>query len=161
MGELNMNIEEINIEVIRLGKIFVIAYSQDINFSNKMKTSVKKTSSKTNQDVKSKNFKDENGLRAASNCLNCECQCDSYAWTNSKNQYIGNCRTPDSSGANFCYVSGRAKRACRDVQQSTYRRDSFNGQKKFYSYEACVTPKKNDCYRINQQNGYNGQNCGD
>merc|ERR1712062_773566 len=117
--------------------------------------------SKTNQDVKSKNFKDENGLRAASNCLNCECQCDSYAWTNSKGQYIGNCRTPDSSGANFCYVSGRAKRACRDVQQSTYRRDSFNGQKKFYSYEACVTPKKNDCYRINQQNGYNGQNCGD
>merc|ERR1711976_6664 len=167
MGELNMNIEEINIEVIRLGQIFVIvsllaiSYSQDINFSNKKKSSVKKTASKNNQDVKSKNFKGEDGLRAASNCLNCECQCDSYAWTNSKGQYIGNCQTPDSSGANFCYVSGRAKRACRDVQQSTYRRDSFNGQKKFYSYEACVTPKKNDCYRINQQNGYNGQNCGD
>ena len=73
--------------------LLAIAYSQDINFSNKKKTSVKKTSSKTNQDVKSKNFKDENGLRAASNCLNCECQCDSYAWTNSKGQYIGNCRT--------------------------------------------------------------------
>merc|ERR1712061_608657 len=138
--------------------LLAIAYSQDINFSNKKKTSVKKTSSKTNQDVKSKNFKDEDGLRAASNCYNCECQCDSYAWTNSKGQYIGNCQTQDSSGAKFCYVSGRAKRACRDVQQSTYRRDSFNGQKKFYSYEACVTPTKNQCYQYNQQSG---RNCGD
>merc|ERR1712007_412662 len=57
-----------------------------------------------------------------------------------------------------CYVSGRAKRACRDVQQSSYRQDSFNGQKKFYSYEACVTPTRNRCYQLNQQNG---RNCGD
>merc|ERR1712241_1041978 len=49
-------------------------------------------------------------------------------------------------------------RACRDVQQSSYRRDSFNGQKKFYSYEACVTPTKNRCYQYNQQSG---RNCGD
>ena len=110
-----MNIEEINIEVIRLGQniqnsltimqnpkfcfgvvifsLFAIAYSQDINFSNKKNTNVKKTASKKNQDIKSKNFKDEDGLRAASNCFNCECQCDSYAWTNSKGQYIGNCQT--------------------------------------------------------------------
>merc|ERR1711902_419631 len=103
------------------------------------------------KDVKSKTFKDENGLRAASTCYNCECQCDSYAWTNSKGQLVGNCVTEDSTGAKFCYVSGRAKRACRDVQQSSYRQDSFNGQKKFYSYEACVTPTRNRCYQINQR----------
>ena len=67
--------------------------SQDINFSNKKKTSSKKTSSIKDKDVKSKTFKDENGLRAASTCYNCECQCDSYAWTNSKGQLVGNCVT--------------------------------------------------------------------
>jgi len=132
--------------------------SQNINFSDKKKTSVKKSASKKDQNVKSKNFEDENGLRAASTCYNCECQCDSYAWTNSKGQLVGNCGSEDSTGAKFCYVSGRAKRACRDVQQSSYRRDSFNGQKKFYSYEACVTPTKNQCYQYNQQSG---RNCGD
>jgi len=132
--------------------------SQNINFSDKKKSSVKKSSSKIDQDVTSKTFTDENGIRAASTCYNCECQCDSYAWTNGKGQLIGNCGSEDSTGAKFCYVSGTAKRACRDVQQSTYRRDSFNGQKKFYSYEACVTPTRNQCYRYNQQSG---RNCGD
>jgi len=132
--------------------------SQNINFSDKKKSSVKKSTSRKDQDVKSKTFNDENGIRAASTCYNCECQCDSYAWTNAKGQLIGNCGSEDSTGAKFCYVSGTAKRACRDVQQSSYRRDSFNGQKKFYSYEACVTPTRNQCYQYNQQSG---RNCGD
>merc|ERR1712064_258778 len=62
------------------------------------------------------------------------------------------------TGAKFCYISGRAFRACRDKQQSKYRQDSNNGQKKWYSYEACATPTRRECYRLNNQ--YN-QNCGD
>merc|ERR1712241_1192573 len=138
-------------------------HCQKINFSNK-KTSATQTTSKkslkdnSDKNIKSKNFKDENGLRAASTCWNCECQCDSYGWKDKNGRFIGNCESPDNTGAKFCYISGRALRTCRDIKQSEYRQDSFNGQKKFYSYEACATPRKNECYRLNQQ--YN-QNCGD
>merc|ERR1712241_87555 len=138
-------------------------HCQKTNFSNK-KTSATQTTSKkslkdnSDKNIKSKNFKEENGLRAASTCWNCECQCDSYGWKDKNGRYIGNCESPDNTGAKFCYISGRALRTCRDIKQSEYRRDSFNGQKKFYSYEACATPTKNECYRLNQQ--YN-QNCGD
>merc|ERR1712202_35484 len=96
--------------------------------------------------------------RAPSNCHNCECQCDSYKWKDSRGRTISNCRTADNTGAKFCYVSGRAQTACRDVQQSQYRKDSvFTGsRKKFYSYEACETPERRQCYRQNR-----GSNCGD
>ena len=36
------------------------------------------------------------------------------------------CFSPDATGANFCYVSGRAERECRDVQESATRKDSFS-----------------------------------
>merc|ERR1712018_450583 len=115
---------------------------------------------KNNKDknVKSKNFKEDTGIRAASTCHNCECQCDSYQWKDARGRWIGNCKTEDTTGAKFCYISGRAFRACRDKQQSKYRQDSNNGQKKWYSYEACATPTRRECYRLNNQ--YN-QNCGD
>jgi len=62
----------------------------------------------------------------------------------------------DSSGALFCYVSGDALCACRDVQQSTFLRDS-NGQNKYFSYEACTTPPIAQCQQ--NKNGFN-QNLG-
>merc|ERR1712096_336443 len=62
----------------------------------------------------------------------------------------------DNTGAKFCYISGDAINSCRDKQQSQYRKDP-NGRKKWFSYEACVTPTRNQCRQQNQQN----RNCGD
>merc|ERR1711997_832623 len=81
--------------------------------------------------------------KAASTFENCDCQCDSYKWTNG-NKILGNCASPDKNGALFCYVSGRAAKACRDVQQSSSVKDN-NGRAKFYSYEACTTPPRHRC----------------
>ena len=65
--------------------------------------------------------------------------------------------SPDATGANFCYISGRAVRACRDVQISESRAESFSNRGKFYSYEACATPPRNQCFGI----GGPGANIGD
>jgi hypothetical protein len=60
--------------------------------------------------------------------------------------------SPDSTGGNFCYVSGRAAQACRDVQISTTRKESFSEKPKLYSYEACSTPNRNQCQGSSSQN---------
>jgi hypothetical protein len=80
--------------------LLVVHYgdSQDVSFSNKKQlaaqTTSKKTTKKNNdKNVKSKNFKEDNGLRAASTCHNCECQCDSYGWKDTKGHFVGNCQT--------------------------------------------------------------------
>jgi len=92
--------------------------------------------------------------KAASTFQNCECQCDSDAWTDGR-EYKGNCRSKHN-GALFCYVSGSALCACRDVQCSSFLL-SNNGQLKHFSYEACVTPPRNQC----SNSGYGQQNFGD
>merc|ERR1712004_341332 len=50
--------------------------------------------------------------------------------------------------------SGSALCSCRDVQQSSFLPDN-NGRLKYYSYEACVTPPRNQCsnYGFNQNLG--------
>ena len=63
----------------------------------------------------------------------------------------------DSTGAKFCYVSGDSLKACRDVQQSQYRRDLENGRRMFLSYEACTIPSRNQCFQYQNNN----RNCGD
>merc|ERR1712038_397637 len=81
--------------------------------------------------------------RAPSSYQNCNCQCDSVTWTDG--QYIrGNCRSKDRNGALFCYVSGSALCACRDVQVSSFLKGN-DGRFKYYSYEACTTPERNQC----------------
>merc|ERR1712001_759219 len=92
--------------------------------------------------------------KAASTFQNCNCQCNSDTWTDG--QYIrGNCRSKDRTGALFCYISGSALNSCRDVKRSSFLQNN-NGQFKFYSYEACTTPPRNQC---NQNGGFN-QNLG-
>merc|ERR1712001_180322 len=92
--------------------------------------------------------------RAPSTFQNCNCQCNSDTWTDG--QYIrGNCRSKDRTGALFCYISGSALNSCRDVKRSSFLQNN-NGQFKFYSYEACTTPPRNQC---NQNGGFN-QNLG-
>merc|ERR1719225_1768102 len=74
---------------------------------------------------------------------NCNCQCDSDQWTDGTT-IKGNCKSQDNNGALFCYISGRALQACGDIQQSSFLPNN-NGAFKFYSYEACVTPPRNQC----------------
>merc|ERR1712083_1149349 len=90
------------------------------------------------------------------------------------NEIKGNCKSTDRNGAAFCYISGRALRACRDIQTSSFLPNN-NGRFKQYSYEACVTPPRNQCGQFgtfgnnqfgnnqfgNNQFGINNQNLGD
>merc|ERR1712047_210482 len=91
--------------------------------------------------------------RAPSTYQNCNCQCNSDTWTDGTT-VKGNCISQDRNGALFCYVSGSALCSCRDVQQSSFLPDN-NGRLKYYSYEACVTPPRNQCsnYGFNQNLG--------
>merc|ERR1712018_38449 len=90
-------------------------------------------------------------VRAPSDYSNCNCQCDSYTWSDGK-YTRGNCKSKaklpgkyTSATGLFCYVSGSALCACRDVQVSKSVTDSF-GRPRYYSFEACTTPPKNQCY---------------
>merc|ERR1739844_239123 len=94
--------------------------------------------------------------RAPSTYQNCDCQCDSVTWTDG-NTIKGNCRSQDKNGVLFCYVSGRAQRACGDVQQSSFLPNN-NGQLRYYSYNACTTPPRNQC---RNNNNFGNQNWGD
>merc|ERR1711976_742635 len=88
--------------------------------------------------------------KAASDFVNCKCQCDSTTWTNGE-RLIGNCKSRDpKNGALFCYVSGSALCACRDVQCSKSLPTS-GGRMQYYSYEACATPARNsyECKNFN------------
>merc|ERR1712241_693482 len=112
--------------------------------------------------------------KAASTFQNCDCQCDSDTWTDG-NTIKGNCQSTDRNGAAFCYISGRALRACRDIQTSSFLPNN-NGRFKQYSYEARVTPPRNQCGQFgtfgnnqfgnnqfgnNQFGNTNNQNLGD
>merc|ERR1711963_236120 len=91
--------------------------------------------------------------RAPSTYQNRNCQCNSDTWTDGIT-VKGNCRSEDRNGALFCYVSGSALCSCRDIQQSSFLPDN-NGRLKYYSYEACTTPPRNQCsnYGFNQNLG--------
>jgi len=71
-------------------------------------------------------------LKAASNLINCGCQCSSLTFVDSAGQVQGNCRTVDSTGARWCYTSHGS--TCQDLTTST--RFPSNP----WSYEACATP---------------------
>merc|ERR1719410_2812114 len=98
-------------------------------------------------------------VRAPSDYLNCNCQCDSYTWSDGK-YTRGNCKSKaklpgkyTSATGLFCYVSGSALCSCRDVQVSKSVTDSY-GRPRYYSFEACTTPPRN------RSNSY-GSNFGD
>merc|ERR1712113_526346 len=96
--------------------------------------------------------------RAPSDYANCNCQCDSYTWVNSRGIRAGNCKVADRTGSRFCYVSGSALCACRDIAISQSRPSNYNGPL-YYSYEACATPARNS-YECRNSNPYGG-NYGD
>jgi len=102
----------------------------------------------------------EVGTRASSTYRNCNCQCDSYTWETSyrgRKYLMGNCQSktkvpgPSGSTAKFCYISGNSLCHCRDVLQSKSQVDSF-GNLRYYSFEACTTPPRNNCQSFGLQN---------
>merc|ERR1712018_959815 len=104
--------------------------------------------------------------RAPSTYQNCNCQCDSYTWSDG-NYIRGNCRSkaklpgPSQATGLFCYISGSALCSCRDVQRSNSVVDS-NGNLRYYSFEACTTPPRNQCTNYGWGSyGGNGGNYGD
>merc|ERR1712165_674696 len=61
----------------------------------------------------------------------------------------------------FCYISGSALCSCRDVQRSNSVVDSY-GNLRYYSFEACTTPPRNQCTNYGWGSyGGNGGNYGD
>merc|ERR1712172_265440 len=95
--------------------------------------------------------------RAPSTYQNCNCQCDSITVTDG-NTIKGNCRSQDKNGVLFCYISGRALNACRDRQRSSFLPNSQNSRRsdvRYYSYEACTTPPRNQC---SNNNNFGNQN---
>merc|ERR1712158_15260 len=104
--------------------------------------------------------------RAPSTYQNCNCQCDSYTWSDG-NYIRGNCRSkaklpgPSQATGLFCYISGSALCSCRDVQRSNSVVDSY-GNLRYYSFEACTTPPRNQCTNYGWGSyGGNGGNYGD
>merc|ERR1711971_208903 len=98
--------------------------------------------------------------RAPSTYQNCNCQCDSITVTDG-NTIKGNCLSQDKNGVLFCYISGRALNACRDRQRSSFLPNSQNSRRsdvRYYSYEACTTPPRNQC---SNNNNFGNQNLGD
>merc|ERR1712119_100401 len=104
--------------------------------------------------------------RTPSTYQNCNCQCDSYTWSDG-NYIRGNCRSkaklpgPSQATGLFCYISGSALCSCRDVQRSNSVVDSY-GNLRYYSFEACTTPPRNQCTNYGWGSyGGNGGNYGD
>merc|ERR1712165_614004 len=103
--------------------------------------------------------------RAPSTYQNCNCQCDSYTWSDG-NYIRGNCRSkaklpgPSQATGLFCYISGSALCSCRDVQRSTSVVDSY-GNLRYYSFEACTTPPRNRCQNYGWGSYGGGGNYGD
>merc|ERR1711899_73903 len=104
--------------------------------------------------------------RAPSTYQNCNCQCDSYTWSDG-NYIRGNCRSkaklpgPSQATGLFCYISGSALCSCRDVQRSNSVVDSY-GNLRYYSFEACTTPPRNQYTNYGWGSyGGNGGNYGD
>merc|ERR1712014_113535 len=63
---------------------------------------------------------------------NCGCQCSSLTFRDSSGVVQGNCKTVDSTGAQWCYVDSYS--TCQDLVPS--QRFPHNP----WSYEACATP---------------------
>merc|ERR1712018_375018 len=139
-NQIDLILKMISRKLIFLSFLFCFALAQDV----------------VNEDKKGDIKVD---TRAPSDYQNCNCQCDSYTWSDGK-YTRGNCKSKaklpgkyTSATGLFCYVSGSALCSCRDVQVSKSVTDSY-GRPRYYSFEACTTPPRNRC------NSY-GSNFGD
>merc|ERR1712217_989385 len=127
--------------------LFVILTAHEafgqVTFGQEVQQKQQEQQNKNNTEQQGQQQKITKKPKAVSDFQNCNCQCDSYTWTDGTTTK-GNCKSQDNNGALFCYVSGRARTACGDVQTSTTVRDNL-GNLRTYSYEACTTPPRNQC----------------
>merc|ERR1711963_935486 len=72
--------------------------------------------------------------KAASQYVNCDCQCNSLTFQDKFGRTQGNCKTADNTGATWCYVDSRSP--CLDKQRSV----RFSQSGHAWSYQACSTP---------------------
>merc|ERR1711963_1008976 len=72
--------------------------------------------------------------KAASQYVNCDCQCSSLTFQDKFGRTQGNCKTADTTGATWCYVDSRSP--CLDKQRSV----RFSQSGHAWSYQACSTP---------------------
>merc|ERR1711936_302973 len=70
---------------------------------------------------------------SASPLINCGCQCAPLTFRDAKGEVQGNCRTVDSTGAQWCYVD-TSYSSCADLVPS------LRFPNNPWSYEACATP---------------------
>merc|ERR1712213_22994 len=78
----------------------------------------------------------KNNLQAASQYVNCDCQCSSLTFQDKFGRTQGNCKTADNTGATWCYVDSRSP--CLDKQRSV----RFSQSGHAWSYQACSTPPR-------------------
>merc|ERR1712198_706641 len=78
------------------------------------------------------------GNRAASQQVNCGCQCSNLTFRDKYGRVQGNCKSADHTGAKWCYVNSWSS-PCQDKQRSK----RFN---KPWSYAACATPPAHLCF---------------
>merc|ERR1711953_826009 len=74
--------------------------------------------------------------KAASQYVNCDCQCSSLTFQDKFGRTQGNCKTADNTGATWCYVDSRS--SCLDKQRSV----RFSQSGHAWSYQACSTPPR-------------------
>merc|ERR1712107_688214 len=74
--------------------------------------------------------------KAASQYVNCDCQCSSLTFQDKFGRTQGNCKTADNTGATWCYVDSRSP--CLDKQRSV----RFSQSGHAWSYQACSTPPR-------------------
>merc|ERR1711915_694840 len=86
--------------------------------------------------LKTKNFGSTTNLKAASNLVNCGCQCSGLTFRDSNNIIHGNCKSSDATGAFWCYVDSSHHGSCEDLQPSS----RFPNNP--WSYQACATPEE-------------------
>merc|ERR1712073_252504 len=72
--------------------------------------------------------------KAASPYVNIGCQCSPLTFVDQYGTVQGNCRSADSTGARWCYISSAHSTSCQDL------RFSARFPNNPWSYEACATP---------------------
>ena len=104
--------------------------------------------------LETKNIGSKTNLKAASNLVNCGCQCSSLTFRDSNSIIHGNCKrffhplcwlrlrlrlfffSADATGAFWCYVDSSHYSSCEDLQPSS----RFPNNP--WSYQACATPEE-------------------
>merc|ERR1712186_315205 len=93
--------------------------------------------------------------KAASQYVNCDCQCSSLTFQDKFGRTQGNCKTADNTGATWCYVDSRS--SCLDKQRSV----RFSQSGHAWSYQACSTPPRHSaqCNGLGSGNYQQGVIC--